>query len=106
MKIYHIVTPEVWEKIKDEDFYEAESLQTENFIHCSYAEQLDAVLDRYYTDAGKVLIMELETEKLTSKLVEEPSTGGEIYPHIYGKINREAIVEIKEKEILTADKRG
>lgn len=103
MKIYHIVAPEVWEIFKDKDFYEAESLRAESFIHCSYAEQLDAVLNRYYKNAGKVLILELDTDKLTSKLVEEPSTNDEIYPHIYGKINRDAIIAIEEKEIETAD---
>lgn len=97
MKIYHIVTPEIWEKYKDKDFYEAASLQTENFIHCSYAEQLEAVLQRYYKDAERVLILEIETERLASKLVEEPSTGGEIYPHIYGAINADSIAEIRER---------
>ena len=105
MKIYHIVLPEVWEKFNGKDFYEAASLETENFIHCSYAEQLDAVLKRYYKDAERVLIMEIETDELTSKLVEESSTGNEIYPHIYGKINRDSIIGIEEKEISTADKR-
>ena len=99
MIIYHIVTPEVWDKFKHEDFYEAESLPTEGFIHCSYAGQLDAVLNRYYKDAKKVLLLEIETEKLATKLVEEPSTGGEIYPHIYGTINREAIINIKERNL-------
>ena len=103
MKIYHIVTPEVWEKFKDETEYEAESLKIEGFIHCSFARQLEAVLARYYKDAGKVLILELETDKLTSKLVNEPSTNNEIYPHIYGKINRDAIVGIEEREIETTD---
>ncbi len=96
MKIYHIVTPEVWEAFKDKDSYEAESLTTEGFIHCSFAAQLDGVLQRYYKDAGKVLILTLETEKLTSNLVNEPSTNNEIYPHIYGKINRDAIVKVEE----------
>lgn len=96
MKIYHIVTPDVWENFKDKDFYEAESLQTEGFIHCSFAGQLEAVLQRYYRDAESVLILEIDPEKLASKLIEEPSTGGEIYPHIYGVINREAIVRITE----------
>ena len=41
----------------------------------------------------------IEPEKLTSKLVNEPSTNNEIYPHIYGQINRDAIVKIEEKEI-------
>ncbi len=94
MLIYHIVTPEAWENFKDQDFYEAESLPAEGFIHCSFAGQLEAVLQRYYSDAEKVLILEIDTEKLVSKLAEEPSTNKEIYPHIYGAINREAIVGI------------
>ncbi|MDQ3711676.1 MAG: DUF952 domain-containing protein [Acidobacteriota bacterium] len=99
MIIYHIVLPEVWEKFKKEKFYEAESLQTEGFIHCSFAEQVETVLKRYYKDTKRVLLLEIETEKLTSKLVNEPSTGGEIYPHIYGKINKEAFVNIEERNL-------
>ncbi len=99
MRIYHIVLPEVWEKFKGEKFYEADSLKTEGFIHCSFAGQLETVLRRYYKDADRVMILEIETEKLTSKLVNEPSTGGEIYPHIYGKINADAIVRVEEREI-------
>lgn len=99
MKIYHIVTPEVWEKFKDKDEYYATSLTTEGFIHCSFAEQLEGVLQRYYKDAEKVLVLTIEPEKLAAELVNEPSTNNEIYPHIYGKINKSAIVEIKEKII-------
>jgi uncharacterized protein (DUF952 family) len=103
MLIYHIVLPQVWENFKDKDFYYATSLQTEGFIHCSFAEQIAPVLQRYYKDAGKVLILHLETDNLTSKLVEEPSTNNEIYPHIYGQINRDAIVAIEEREINNTD---
>ena len=99
MLIYHIVLPEVWANFKDKSFYQAESLQTEGFIHCSYAAQLEAVLQRYYKNAGKILILTIETEKLKSKLIEEPSTNNEIYPHIYGEINRDAIAGIEERRI-------
>ncbi len=98
MTIYHIVSPEVWEKFKDKEFYEADSLKTEGFIHCSFAGQLEAVLRRYYKDAERVFILQIEPEKLTAKLVEEPSTNNEIYPHIYGKINAEAIIGIEERK--------
>ena len=100
MKIYHIVTPEVWGFFKNKDFYEAESLPTEGFIHCSFANQLEGVLDRYYKNAGRVLILEIETDKLTSKLVNEPSTNDEVYPHIYGEINRKAIIKVVEKSLI------
>lgn len=99
MSIYHIVLPAVWEKFRGEKFYEAKSLTTEGFIHCSFAGQLETVLRRYYKDAKAVLILEIEPEKLASKLVNEPSTGGEIYPHIYGKINIDAIIEIEERKL-------
>src|SRR4051812_18116261 len=97
MTIYHIVLPAVWDNFRDSDFYEAESLATEGFIHCSYVEQIEPVLGRYYRGAGKVLVLGIDPEKLISRLVEEPSTGGEIYPHIYGQINRDAITGIEER---------
>lgn len=97
MKIFHIVLPDAWQEAKDNPFYEAESLTTEGFIHCSFAHQLDAVLERYYKGVEKVVILEIDSEKLTSKYVEEPSTNDEIYPHIYGKIKRDAIVKVSER---------
>ena len=97
MIIYHIVTPEVWEKFKDETEYQAESLESEGFIHCSYRSQLDSVLERYYKNRSKVFVLHVNPHLLTANLIAEPSTNGEIYPHIYGKINKSAIVETEEK---------
>lgn len=96
-RIYHIVLPESWEEQKNQPEYEHESLAAEGFIHCSYDHQLDAVLGRYYLGQTRVLILTIDPALLRSELVEEASTGGEIYPHIYGKINRDAIVEISER---------
>ena len=106
MTIYHIVLPEIWANFKDKKFYYATSLQTEGFIHCSFAEQIAPVLERYYKTAEKVIILHLDTDKLTSKLVDEPSTNNEIYPHIYGQINSDAIVEIEERELKKAETRA
>lgn len=96
MKIYHIVLPEAWSAFTG-DCYEAASLDDEGFIHCSFAEQLDGVIGRYYKDAEKIVVLELDANKLSSKLVTEPSTGGEVYPHIYGPINRDAIISATER---------
>ena len=97
MHIYHIVLPDIWEQQKSSELYEAASLAAEGFIHCSYAGQLDAVLERYYSGVEKVLVITIDPARLTSELVAEPSTGGEIYPHIYGKIDRAAILEVTER---------
>ena len=99
MTIYHIVLPEIWERF-DGTNYEADSLVTEGFIHCSFENQLDAVLGRYYSGRDAVVLLEIDTDKLNSKLVVEPSTGGENYPHIYGSINRDAIVSAERKILV------
>ncbi len=99
MIIYHFVLPEVWEHFKTRPSYEAESLATEGFIHCSYEHQLDAVLERYYKDAKEVIILSIETDKVLAKLVEEPSTGDEIYPHIYGRLNHNAVVSAETRKL-------
>jgi uncharacterized protein (DUF952 family) len=99
MFIYHVVLPEVWERSKTKASYQPESLATEGFIHCSYPSQLEAVLARYYRGADKVLILKIDTDKLLSKLVKEPSTNNEIYPHIYGRLNHNAVVEVTERVI-------
>ncbi|MEO6656122.1 MAG: DUF952 domain-containing protein [Pyrinomonadaceae bacterium] len=98
MLIYHIVLPDVWAAF-DTGLYEHPSLASEGFIHCSFADQLDAVIARYYSGEKSVVVLEIESDGLMSRMIKEPSTNREIYPHIYGPINRNAIVRTFEKSI-------
>jgi uncharacterized protein (DUF952 family) len=97
-RIFHIVTPTRWESFASNDFYEADSLSSEGFIHCSFEEQVDGVIERYYRDEGELFLLEIDPALLTSELIEEASTNGDLYPHIYGKINKDAIVGIRRWE--------
>ena len=96
MLIYHIVLPDVWAAFHN-DLYSHPSLEAEGFIHCSFADQLDAVIQRYYSGYDRVVVFEIDPDRLMSRVVNEPSTNSEIYPHIYGLINRDAIVRTFER---------
>lgn len=98
MLIYHIILPETWKQVKDRTFYEAASLADEGFIHCSYEDQLDGVIERYYSNAGEIVILTLDANRLTSPLVSEPSTNDEPYPHIYGPINLDAVIKAETRQ--------
>ena len=98
MLIYHIVLPDAWAAF-DTGLYEAKSLETEGFIHCSFADQLDAVIERYYGGEKRVVVLEIESDRLMSRMIKEPSTNSDIYPHVYGPINRDAIIRVEEREI-------
>ena len=96
-RIFHVALPEKWAAAGDQ--YEHESLATEGFIHCSFADQLEGVLLRYFRGVEGVTILEIDPAKLTSKLVIEPSTNGEKFPHVYGRIDRNAVVGSETRKL-------
>ena len=98
--IYHLVPESHWESAQFEPEYRAESLATEGFIHCSkdHAQAL-AVANRLYGGRRDMLVLEVETERLTSPLKHEPSRSGEIYPHIYGPLNTGAVTGVLNLQV-------
>ena len=99
MNFYHITTPAVWDKFKNFDYCEAESLYTEGFIHCSYFEQVQPTLNLYFKGVDTVILLEIDPSVLDAKLVIEPSRNGLLFPHIYGVINKSAIVNVEERAL-------
>lgn len=99
MIFYHATTPEQWAKFDDADFYAAESLYTEGFIHASFAEQVEKTLKLHFKGVEKIWLLTIDSTLLTNELVVEGSRDGELFPHIYGTINKTAIIERKEVEL-------
>lgn len=101
MLIYHVVKADEWEKKKKLEEYETESLDREGFIHCSFKYQLEDVIRRYISrEKKKVIILHVNPFLLTSEIRIEPAINGEFYPHVYGKINRSAVVMIEERNLF------
>jgi uncharacterized protein (DUF952 family) len=92
--IYHVTTPENWEKAVHNGFYDAPSLQSEGFIHSSHKEQVQGVLERYYKDVTPLLLLHIDESKLTAPLIHESSPSiNETFPHVYGSINLDAVIK-------------
>jgi uncharacterized protein (DUF952 family) len=94
--IYHVTTKENWDKAVLAGFYEAPSLHTEGFIHNSTAAQVQGVLERYYHGQTNLFLLHIEETRLTAKLKYElaPSVN-EMFPHIFGVINLDAIEKVE-----------
>lgn len=92
--IYHVTTQAEWEKAQKDGFYKAGSLAIEGFIHCSTAHQIEGVLERYFAGKTNLVKLNINPNKLTSKLVYElsPSINQE-FPHVFGVINLDAIIQ-------------
>ena len=92
-RIYHLVLRSAWERSPDRP-YAADSLASEGFIHCSNAGQVAGSANRFFADQTDVLVLEIDPDRLTSPLRDEPGGAGELYPHVYGPINRDAVVAV------------
>ena len=102
--IYHLTSREAWAAAQAADEYEAPSLADEGFIHCSGdEEQTLRVVERLYAGVSDLLVLDVDTERLRAEVNREPSRSGEIYPHIYGKINLDAVVGVRD---ITVDGDG
>lgn len=72
----------------------AASLATEGFIHCSFAEQVAGSANRHYGEAAALWLLRIDPSRLQAPWKVEASSSGALFPHIYGPINREAVVEV------------
>jgi len=93
--IYHVTTKQEWETALQNGFYEASSLKPEGFIHCSNAEQVAGVLERYFKGRTDLVKLHIDISKLQHELKYELALSiNEEFPHVYGIINIDAVIKI------------
>ncbi|MDN5212154.1 DUF952 domain-containing protein [Fulvivirgaceae bacterium BMA12] len=94
MLVYHISIKTDWEKALLEQTYKHESLDKEGFIHASDYHQLLSTAERYYSDEVPLVLLAIDPEKLKSPIKYELATSRDsLFPHIFGPINLEAVVQ-------------
>jgi uncharacterized protein (DUF952 family) len=103
-----------WEKPEHIHAYQGSQKDREDgFLHFSTAEQLEATLAKYYAGADDLLLVAVSPAALGAALKYEPSRGGELFPHLYGPLNYDAVAwvrpigrDIDGKFVLRLDAHG
>ncbi len=101
MRIFHLATHEAWTSALAAGTYTVSTLGMElaevGFIHCSQAEQVAGVYERFYRDvADPLVLLTIDTD-----LLQEPWRLDEVdgeplpFPHIYGPLNVDAVVTVE-----------
>ncbi|MHC5211212.1 MAG: DUF952 domain-containing protein [Planctomycetota bacterium] len=65
----------------------------EGFVHCSFTGQLDGTLALHFREARSVRLLRLDPSRLDGRLRLESSRGGARFPHVYGEIEAEDVLE-------------
>lgn len=94
--IYHLVSRASWNGGTGD--YRAVSLDTEGFIHCSNEGQVVRIANLFCSGVPDLCAVVVDTDRLTSPVKDEDPGTGELFPHIYGPINRDAVVAVRRLE--------
>lgn len=93
--IYHITYLEEWEQAVVMGEYFPPSLSEEGFIHFSLGEQVASTAERHYSGEVGLILLEVDPDKLDAELRYEEAPGGfGTFPHLYGPLNLDAVMNI------------
>ncbi|HZQ09706.1 MAG TPA: DUF952 domain-containing protein [Anaerolineae bacterium] len=95
MIIYHLVPKRYFQRQDPHADYTPKPFAQDGFIHCTKdSAEMAKVANRFYpAESGPHVYLYIDTRKVKSKIKYEDA--GRKYPHIYGALNRDAIVGIK-----------
>ncbi|MFE7751749.1 DUF952 domain-containing protein [Streptomyces sp. NBC_01341] len=111
-QLLHLTEEPLWDAARCAGTYEmstrGRTLKEEGFIHCSLPHQLPAVARALYgPDPGGLVVLVIDGERLGSPVrFEAMKPGGEEFPHIYGPIPVDAVVEVRPFSEHTAREEG
>lgn len=93
--LYHLMSQSEFDhQPADEPLIES-SLADEGFIHLSAtAEQVTWVANRHYREVADLVALVLDEDLLTAPVRYDRTPDG-VFPHLYGPLDREAIVDIE-----------
>lgn len=92
--ITKVITKRNWEIAKAAGEINEKSLIEEGFIHCSSLEQALKVAEKHFIHEEDVLLLTIDSSLVKAEIKYELASNGQEYPHVYGVINVEAIVEV------------
>ena len=91
--VYHIISDNEWNSVKNERQYYAPSLKNEGFIHFSFQQQVKDVAARYYAGQTGLILLKILVSKLEYPLkIDEVENGGK-FPHLYGPLNIDSVID-------------
>jgi uncharacterized protein (DUF952 family) len=97
--ILHLALASDWDDARRSGSYRVSTrgrtLEQEGFIHASHAHQWQGVRDRFYADVTEPLVLLfIDPDRLRAPVREE-QVGTESFPHIYGPVDADAVVEVR-----------
>jgi uncharacterized protein (DUF952 family)/(2Fe-2S) ferredoxin len=90
--ILHITQRQAWATAKDLGTYRSNTLDTEGFMHCSTVAQVLGSANRFFKGQSDLVILKIDADRVTPEIRYEGADANNLFPHIYGELNIDAVV--------------
>ncbi len=93
-RIYKLVARREWEATQASgEFAGSAADHADGYIHFSTADQAQETAKRHFAGVEDLMLIAVDAQSLGAALRWEPSRGGELFPHLYGPLERRLVVD-------------
>lgn len=93
--VYKVSPRLAWEQAaRSRQFEGSDNDHRDGFIHLSSAAQVPGTLVKHFAGQPDLLLVAIDAEALGAALRWEPSASGTLYPHLYGPLPIDAVLEV------------
>jgi uncharacterized protein (DUF952 family) len=94
---FKIFTADEWAQFQaDGQFLGAPVDLADGYIHMSTADQVDETLSKHFAGQVGLVIAEINLTALGDAVKWETSRGGALFPHLYGVLGMDAVLERRD----------
>jgi len=88
---YKVLTQAEFAALQNGHFEGAPVDRADGYIHLSTAAQLTETVTKYFSDQSDIIIAAVDLGPLGDAIRWEPSRGGALFPHLYGRLRPENV---------------
>ena len=101
--IFHLTFAADWEAGRAAGEYRlstrGRTLDEGGFIHCGFEDQVGRVAKAIFAGTSGLVLLTIDEGRVSAEIRHENLDGGdEVFPHIYGPLNLDAVVKVKSYE--------
>lgn len=93
--LYKVLSKPDWEAAVDQGSFHGCGIDlNDGFIHLSDKNQVVSTVERYFAGQEGLLLITLDSSDFSNDLKWEPSRDGALFPHVYGSIPTESVIDV------------
>ncbi len=82
--VYKILREHEWKEFQSQGYFNGSKDDLKDgFIHLSPADQVERIIKKYFSDDHPIYIVKFDNIDFLKRLVWEPASSGDLYPHLY-----------------------